>query len=265
MADLHALQASIDAIAEDAGGNVSVGVREMRSGASLERDPDRVFPSASVIKLPILVALLARVEAGELEWDRRVSLTEEACVEGSGVLRELHRGIELTLRDLARLMIVVSDNTASNLLIDLVGIERVNALLASLGYRHTRLGRKFYDFAARDAGHENLCAAGELCDLLCCLVRGEVVSPAASEEMLAIMKRQAYTERIPALLPPETPVAHKTGTITGVVHDVGVIFAPAGPLALAVLTQGCHDAVAAQTAIRRIARAVYDAFNPARE
>jgi beta-lactamase class A len=259
--DLSKLSATIDGIAGEAGGNVAVGVHHFPSGASMGRETERVFPSASVIKVPILAALFEQVEIGRLDWESRIPLTAEACVEGSGVLRELQPGIALTVRDLARLMIIVSDNTASNLLIEAVGIEHVNALLASYGYRHTRLGRKFYDFAARDAGHENFCAAGELCDLLCRLIRGEVVSQEASAEMLAIMKRQAYSHRIPALLPPDTPIAHKTGTITGVAHDTGVIFAPSGPIALAVLTQGCRDPIAAESAIRRIARAVYDAFN----
>jgi beta-lactamase class A len=93
------------------------------------------------------------------------------------------------------------------------------------------------------------------------LERGEVVSAGASAEMLAIMRRQAITHKIPALLPPEIPVAHKTGEITGVSHDVGIIFGPSGPLVLAVLTQGCRDRIAAETAIRRIARAAHDAFN----
>jgi beta-lactamase class A len=177
----------------------------------------------------------------------------------------MHLGIEVTLQDLARLSIVVSDNTAANMLMEVVGLTRAGEWLAGLGYGQTRLERKFYDFEARDAGRENRCTAGELADLLARLETGSLVSPEACREMLAILRRQAYTERIPALLPPGTAVAHKTGTITGVCHDVGVIYAPSGPIVLSVLTQGCRDPAAAQAAIRRITRAAYDTFEETTE
>src|SRR5439155_8803283 len=98
-------------------------------------------------------------EAGRLSWTETICLREESRVPGSGVLRELHAGLEVTLEDLARLMIVVSDNTATNLLIDRIGTGVVNDYLASLGFEVTRLGRRMYDFAARDRGFENRCAA----------------------------------------------------------------------------------------------------------
>jgi beta-lactamase class A len=166
----------------------------------------------------------------------------------------------LTLEDLARLMIVVSDNTATNLLIDRIGTAVVNDFMVGLGYEQTRLGRRMYDFAARDRGLENRCAAIEMTDLLFRLEQRRLTSPAASEAMLAIMKRQAHTNKIPRHLPPDTPVANKTGEITAVSHDVGLIYAPGGPIALSVLTEGARDRVAAEDAIGRVARAVYDAW-----
>src|SRR5207302_837920 len=117
--------------------------------------------------------------------------------------------------------------------------------------------------ASRDRGIENFCAAGEMVELLAAMERGEIVSTTASAELLAIMKRQGHVSKIPRLLPPETTVANKTGTITGVSHDVGIIYAPRGPIALAVLTRGCRDAPAAEDVISRIARAIYDAWGRA--
>jgi len=117
-----------------------------------------------------------------------------------------------------------------------------------------------YDFEARDRGLENLVVASEMLELLAAMERGEVISPSASAAMLGIMKRQSYVTKIPRLLPDGTVVANKTGTITGVSHDIGILYAPNGPIALAVLTRGCRDAVAAEVAIGRIARAVYDAW-----
>jgi beta-lactamase class A len=256
----------VEGLAAECGGTVAVAAVHLRSGQRLEREARRSYPSASIIKVPILAALHAEAEAGRLSWQERVTLTEAAKVPGSGVLRELHDGLELTLEDLARLMIVVSDNTATNLLIDRIGTGPVNALMASLGFEVTRLGRRMYDFAARDRGLENRCAAGEITELLVRLERRELVSPAASEAMLAVMKRQAHTEKIPRLLPPGTVVANKTGSITGVSHDMGLIYAPGGPIALTVLTEGARNPVAAEETVARIARAVFDAWSdPARE
>ena len=254
------LMDEIERIAAECGGAVAVAATHLPSGRRLEREARRSFPSASVIKVPILAALYAEAEAGRLAWEETLALSEAAKVPGSGVLREMHAGVELTLEDLARLMIVVSDNTATNLLIDRIGTEVVNDLMAGLGYEQTRLGRRMYDFAARDRGIDNRCAAGETTDLLVRLERRELVSPEASEAMLGIMKRQSLTTKIPRLLPPETPVANKTGEITAVSHDVGLIYAPSGPIALSVLTEGARDRVAAEDAIGRIARAIYDAW-----
>lgn len=254
------LMDKIERIAAECGGTVAVAAMHLPTGRQLEREARRSFPSASVIKVPILAALFAEAEAGRLAWQEPVSLTEAAKVPGSGVLRELHAGTELTLEDLARLMIVVSDNTATNLLIDRIGTAIVNDYLAGLGYEITRLGRRMYDFAARHRGFENRCAAGEMTALLTRLERRELVSAEASEAMLAIMRRQACVSKIPRLLPRDTPVANKTGEITHVSHDVGLIYAPGGPIALAVLTEGARDRVAGEDAIGRIARAVYDAW-----
>jgi beta-lactamase class A len=259
------LEETIARLAGECGGTVAVAAVHLPSGRRLEREAERSFPSASVIKVAVLAALHAEAAVARLSWEERVTLREEAKVPGSGVLRELHAGLELTLEDLARLMIVVSDNTATNLLIDRIGTDSVNDLMAGLGYRVTRLGRKMYDFAARDRGLENWCAAGEITDLLVRLERRELVSADASEAMLAVMQRQAHVSKIPRLLPPDTAVANKTGEITGVSHDAGIIYSPGGAIALSVLTQGARDRVAAEDAIGRIARAVYDAWGNAGE
>jgi beta-lactamase class A len=254
------LEKIIDRLAEECGGTVAVAALHLPTARRIKRHAERSFPSASVIKVPILAALHAEAETGRLSWEERISLTEEKKVPGSGVLREIHPGIELTLEDLARLMIVVSDNTATNLLIDRIGTDIVNALLDGQGSQSTRLERRMYDFAARDRGLENRCAAGEITDMLVRLERRALVSPTASEAMLAIMRRQAYVSKIPRLLPPDTPVANKTGEITGVSHDAGLIYAPSGPIALTILTEGARDRVAAEDTIGRIARTLYDAW-----
>src|SRR5207248_1298220 len=111
-ADTMGLEETVARIAEECGGSVAVCTVYLPTGERLERETERSYPAASVIKVPLLAALYAESEAGRLSWDETLSLTEEKKVPGSGVLREMHPGLEVTLEDLARLMIVVSDNTA---------------------------------------------------------------------------------------------------------------------------------------------------------
>lgn len=248
----------IEEIAAELGGVVAVAVRDVHRGRALDYRADERFPSASVIKVAILVELMAQVEDGSVGLDDRYALSDADKVPGSGVLSMLHPGMELTIEDLAHLMIVVSDNTASNVLVDRVGTDRINARLESLGLRRTRMERRFYDFEARDRGLDNWATAGELADLLTGIERRRVVSPGACEKILQIMRKQQHDQRIPRLLPPDTPVANKTGTITGVCHDIGIIYCPAGPVALAVLTRDAGELAAAEGGIRHIARLVYE-------
>src|SRR5207249_1726320 len=143
------------------------------------------FPSASVIKLAILVELFAQLQEGRASLTEGRGLRETEKVEGSGVLKEMHTPLDLTLDDLARLMIVVSDNTASNMLIDRLTTEAINARMRSLGLTRTVLGRRFYDFEARDRGLENLTSPADMAALLTMMERRELISPAASDAMLA--------------------------------------------------------------------------------
>jgi beta-lactamase class A len=251
---------TVERIAAETGGVVAVAAREVHGARSYRRLAEEQFPAASVIKVLILVELLARVETGELSLAQRLPVRAADKTPGSGVLRGLRDGLELSLEELAYLMIVVSDNTASNMLIDLLTPERIDARGRALGLHRCTLQRRFFDLAAREQGRDNLAAAGDLAELLAGLERRTVVSPAASEKALAILREQQFDGKIPRLLPPGTKVAHKTGTISSASHDAGVIYAPRGPLALAVLTRDAPTAAAAESAIRRIARAVYDAW-----
>ncbi len=254
------LTAGIEEIARAVGeGTLGVAARNLATGTAVDLNAEEVFPSASVIKVAILVELFARAEEGRLRLAERVALREEDKVEGSGVLKELRPGLEFTLEELARLMIVVSDNTASNMLIDRVTPETVTARMRTLGLQRTVLGRRFYDFAARDRGLENWATPTDFAHLFTLLERRQVVSPDASEAMLAILRRQQFDSKIPRLLPPEVTVAHKTGTITGASHDAGILYTPAGPLVLAVFTKDL-PAAGAEGAIRHVARLTYEAW-----
>lgn len=258
------LAAQIEQILSNVSGTVGVAAVNLATGETVNRNADEPFPSASVIKLAILVELFAQAHEGTVDLAETRTLREEEKVDGSGVLKEMRAPLDLTLEELARLMIVISDNTASNMLIDRLTTEAINDRLQTLGLTGTVLGRRFYDFEARARGLENLATPGDVTALLARIERRELVSATASEAMLAVLLRQQISDKIPALLPEGTKVANKTGTITGASHDAGIIYSPAGPLALSVFTMGLAEPDG-EAVIRRIALAVWDAWAPKNE
>ena len=222
---------------------------------------DAVFPSASVIKIPIMADAFCLRDEGRLSLSEGFTLDAGQKVDGSGILKELHDGLEATLLDLIVLMIVLSDNTATNLVIDRVGMDSVNSRMRVFGLERTILQRRMYDWERQKAGFENLCTPAEIATLLYMMVLGRISSMSTSMEMLGIMARQQCRERIPLLLPEGTRVANKTGSIPGVVHDAGVVYGPSGPYALCVMTRGVSDSVNAERAIAEVSRLVYDQFS----
>jgi len=148
---------------------------------------DDLFPAASVIKLPLVMTLYADAARGLLDLDERVPVGER--IDGSGVLRHMRDVDRLSLRDLAMLAIIVSDNTATNRLIERIGVERVGERLRGWGCVKTRLSRKMYDFEAAKRGHENVMTARETVSLLLRLQRGECEDRATSDAVLAVLEQ----------------------------------------------------------------------------
>lgn len=214
-------------------------------------------PAASVVKIPILIELLARAQAGDLSLEERMRLDGASKVGGAGVLLELHEGLELTLRDLGILMIVVSDNTASNMLIDRLGMDAVNRRMEAIGMTESVLGRKFMiDPNALHA--KNFTTARDMATCLARLQRGELLDEAMTAEAVEILKRQQYREKIPLLLPEDVMVAHKTGEISGTRHDVAIVLLERRPYVLACLTWDLKDVLAGDRSIARFSRLVYE-------
>ncbi|MCC6857285.1 MAG: serine hydrolase [Bryobacterales bacterium] len=226
-------------------GQVNLYARNLDSGAAYGLGEDEKVRTASTIKLPVMVAAFAAVERGEARWSDTLILRDSGKVSGSGVLQELSDGLRLTLKDAVTLMIVVSDNTATNLVIDRFGADAVNAEMDRLGLRRTRCLRKVMSDGGQAAGFS---AAGRLEEnrrfglgvstpremvlLLEKIERGQVVSPAASTEMIAILKRQQFKDGIGRHL--DSPVASKSGALDHLRSDVGIAYTPGGRIALAI-------------------------------
>ena len=216
-------------------GSVSLYYLPLDGGEPIEYRADEPMIAASVIKLPVMVEAFRQMRSGRLDADGLYTLRERDKVPPCGVLTLMHEGLQVTLADLITLMIVVSDNTATNMLIDILGMDSVNRALDEFGASGTRLRRKLFDAEASARGVQNTVTAREIGDMLAAIARGQLVSPEASRRMTDILLNQQLNGKFPFYL--DCPVAHKTGEDDGITHDAGVIYAKR-PFVLCMFSNG---------------------------
>lgn len=208
-----------------AGGKLSFYYRPLNGGEAVAHNADMPLIAASIIKIPVMIEAFRRFESGEMDRNAVHVLREEEKKPSCGALNRMHAGLEVTMRDLVDLMIVLSDNTATNILIDYLGVDAVNATLDSCGATITRLRRKLFDTSGIANGLRNVVCAGEIGMLLEKLYHGEIVSPAASAEMVEILKNQKLNGKFPFFLKPRgIQCAHKTGEDDNTTHDAAIVF-----------------------------------------
>jgi beta-lactamase class A len=242
-------------------GVAGVAFIDLTNGESFSVNGDLVFTQASAIKVPILVELMKQARAGRYSLDDPMTLKPADVTPGSGILQQLTPGaVTMTIRDVATLMILVSDNTATNMMIDLVGMERANATMRELGLARTQLQRKMMDSDAWQQDRENLSTPNEAARLLEHLYRGDILDRNSCDEILRILSIPK-SSRIRAGVPEDVQVAHKTGSLGGVVVDNGIVYAANRPFVVAVMTNWVAEAEAAEQTIAEIARVGYDYFS----
>ena len=236
-------------------GVASAAICGLESGEELIIRPDFVMPSASMIKLPILLCMYDSAAQGILNVSDTVKLTREDLTGGSGILAMLQPGREYTLYEYAMLMITLSDNTATNLLIKELGTDAINRYIRSLGLTDTVLARKMMDFDARRRGADNFTSVRDMKKLLEYIYRNED----AMTEVLDILKRQLCNDLIPHLIPEDTVIAHKTGGLPDVMHDAGILYGKE-PVLFCVFLKGYQDEAAAKRLHNRIGELIYQEF-----
>ena len=248
-----ALEAALRARIAGFDGRVSLHARNLDTGAEVGIKPDERVRTASTIKLPIACAVADLVAAGKARWDERLTVTGEAKVSGSGVLSEFTDGETVTLRDAMTLMIVVSDNTATNLILDRIGADAVNDHLDRLGLTATRSMRKIRGDGTRLKDATGWSRAGllpenqgfgigastprEMTQLLAALAAGRVVDEATSRDLLGILERQQYKDGI-GRRAGDLRVASKSGSLDALRSDVGLVWTPQGRIAVAITVDG---------------------------
>ena len=217
---------------------------------------NETMPSASMIKVFILALAYQDIADGTLSRNETFTLTRDNVVGGSGTLQNRAYGTRVPLKELLEKMIIDSDNAATNILIDRLGMENINAYMQAHGYHSSVLRRKMMDLAALQAGRDNLTSVKDVGLLFKRLYNGTCVSPELDAEMLGIYDQQTDNDKIPARLPEGTVVAHKTGEVSDVRHDGGIVYTSNGDYVLVIFTSDYYpyDGIAA------LSRKIYDAY-----
>ena len=288
---MKTLQEAID----DVPGVVGVAARHLITGRTIEHNPNGVFFTASTFKVPILAEMYRQVDAGILDLAQRVELTDALRVPGSGVLRELGSGLNPTLHDLAMMMIIVSDNLATDILYDIVGENNINKTMAELGLTSTKLrmscrellfslagvpvSRSLEDFwevsdrveqgyrgltldcDALNEDKSDVSSPSDMARLLELVHDCTFLSDESREGMLHILKRQKLQSIIPYYLPKDVAAAHKTGGVYSVRCDVGIVWSPNGPYAVAIMAKQITDSTDLDPKLARISQIVYEDFS----
>lgn len=197
---------------------------------------DLSFPQGSAIKIPILMEVFKQVHEGAFKLSEKISIKSGNVVGGSGIIKDLKTPVSLSIRNISTLMIALSDNTATNVLIDRVGMSNVNSTLESLGLQQTVLQRKMMDIKASAEGQENLSTPAEAAKILKMLYNGAFINKQISSDIIAILKKPGRKHsRLASGIPAEVPVAFKYGMLKGVSTEWAVILLPERPYAVAVM------------------------------
>ena len=222
-------------------GKVSLFAKNLDTGETYGLNPDERVRTASTIKIAVMIEAFARVAEGKAKWTDEVVLTKEKKVSGSGILNELSDGLKLTLRDAVNLMMILSDNTATNLVLDVLTTDAVNARMESLGFKQIKIMRKIGSGGESAAGKDpenkkyglGMATPREMVLVMEKLERGEVISPAASKEMIDLMKREQGRNAIGRSLY-DVPMASKYGALDRLRSAVGILYTKNGKIAMAI-------------------------------
>lgn len=269
------LENKVRSIIDKSGGEIAVAMRTLDGGAELLIDADKPFHAASTMKVPVMIELFRQTRDGTLSLDDEIPVRNEfksivdgspyALSEGDDSDKQVYSatGKSMSLRRLCELMITVSSNLAANLLIQRLGVDNIRSTVTRLGADGMQVVRGVEDDKAFQKGLNNTTSARGLLVLLEKLAHGSAVDPVADAQMIDVLKRQQFNDAIPAGLPPGTGVAHKTGTITRIHHDAGIVFGPR-PYVLVLLVLGIPDQKTSAGIMADLSRVIFESLQSAK-
>jgi beta-lactamase class A len=255
---LRAFQAQLAAFTSRAPGHVALEVQDVATGETTGINQFAEMPAASTIKIPVMVEVFRQLALGRFDLNRVIHLESSDRDSGWGDLCNARAGNGYSVSQLLSLMIDESDNTATNMLIRLVGRQHINATMHRLGLGHTRLG----DFI-RSNGPIRWAlrsSPSDMTHLLVAMARNQLIDTWSSRAMIAILERQHHNSLLPEPLPPRTVIAHKTGSLHDTLNDVGIVYQAGDPYVIAVMTTDLPDLDAGRLFIRGVSRLAYAAL-----
>jgi beta-lactamase class A len=252
--DLHAVDKQLDGV-------LGLALKDLTSGEEFFVNGDEIMPQASSIKIAVLAELYLQAQQGKLKVTDEYTVRADDLVPGSDIMLGLTPGVtRLTLRDLATMMVAVSDNSATNVLIDRIGMEGVNSMLESQGLHATRLRRKMMDLKAAGEGRENVSTPREMMVLLDTIYRGKLLSKEMTEDFLKVLSTHKESSLLQGL-PDDAVAANKPGELEAVRNDSGIVLVKNRPYLLCVMTAYLKDEKEGSAAIRKIAALTYSYFD----
>jgi beta-lactamase class A len=257
----YKLGSAIREVDEHLDGVMGVAIEDLTTGKQFLLHENEVFAQASSIKIAVLAELYRQAQQGKLKLTDLYTVQTADLVPDSDIMGGLTPGVtRVTLRDLATMMVAVSDNSATNVLIDRVGMDNVNALIASRGLSSTRLRRKMMDLQAAQEGRENISTPREMMGLLASIYRGEIFGKDLTDDFFKVLSTNKNSW-IPRDLPPEIRIADKPGSLEAVRNDSGIVFVPGRPYVICVMTAFLENERDGEEAISRISLAAWRMFD----
>ncbi len=254
------LKESIEYYVKDYSGNISVYIKDLKTGQTVAINEEHKIPAASIIKIPIMAAVYhLQNEEKDLLEKSLVYEKRHRCA-GSGKLKFFPCKTKFQISNLIELMITESDNIATNIITEYIGLDKLNQIFVSeLNLKNTNMQRYIMDLKLRDKGIENYTSAKDIGIMLERIYNRKLISQTASEEMLEILMKQKISDRIPKYLPKEIVVAHKTGLMRDSCHDAGIVFTSKGDFIVVVLTEQINITLA-KNVIAEIAYKTYSVY-----
>jgi beta-lactamase class A len=255
------LQGELAAIDKGLDGVMGLAVKDLTSGDTFFIHGDEIMPQASSIKIAVLANLYLQAQQGNLKLTEEYVVRTQDLVSGSDIMMGLTPGVtRLTLRDLATMMVAVSDNSATNVLIGQLGMENINGMLDGLGLHTTRLRRQMMDLKAAGEGRENVSTPREMMTLLETIYRGKLLNKEMTADLIKVLSTHKESSLLQGL-PDDTIAASKPGELEAVRNDSGIIFVKDRPYILCVMTTYLRDEKDGAAAIRKIASLTYSYFD----
>jgi len=255
------LEAGIEQVDQSLDGVMGVAIEDLNTGDHYFLREDEVFAQASSIKITVLASLYLEAQQDKLKLADLYTVQAADLVPDSDIMNGLTPGVtRITLRDLATMMVAVSDNAATNVLIDRVGMQNVNAMLDSVGLTHTRLRRKMMDLEAAKQGRENISTPREMMTLLGAIYHGKLLNKESTEDFFKVL-RTNKNSWIPRDLPADVKVADKPGALEAVRNDSGIVFVEGRPYVICVMTGYLRNEREGEEAITKVSLDTWRMFD----